>query len=1111
MSSFRSMKLHLLMGTSTTLAIALTATAANAAAPGTVAVSGAIQSTVDGALVSDQSNSSNAASTSSTATVSTSLDTVVTSSANVDSNKTGASTTGNVDTLVFSDTGSANTATNAAAAARQSNTGNQTATASGTTIELTAGNTAQSSLSVKNNADTAAVSGNTVAQSLTLDSTNLSLGDGNASGGASAASTSAELTGNAMVTSVQANSGATVSATDSGSKVSLSAASAQDSSLTVTGNTQAATANGSSAANGIALSGVNIGTGVVVESVQSNTATNVTASTAGATALTVGSTADNSSLVLSSNRLQSQATGVTSANSLSVAGTDVVLPSAASTLASKINITGGSGLVQAGYAVQNSQSVDGDITATTAPVATVAYANQVSGAVTDSTVATDSNAILAKAQGAVTANTASLNLGASLSTGVNFNTVAEGVAIASQQTVTNGSDVMATIATGSNNLVSSPLITTGLSGSLSNSSVSSSNNLVQANAEAANASNVLTASATSLSTAGSPSDTAKTLASTTGVTADAAFAIANAQSSGDGKVSATIGDAGVVQTTIAGEVNNASVAANGNQFAGFAVADKAANTLAVSGTNVSTDTALVNAQSSGADVSATLGEAQPVGVTTSIGSEIRNSSVAVNGNSAVGSSVNNSAANTLAVSATSLSGTGPNNRAQIFPGTTDADNSLTNLQTLVSGSTSDTTVNGTFGIVQVNGPALADSKLSVSNNSQFAESLGNSATNKLSSTATDVGAGIAPTAALSSTQNATTDITSGSSMTGYANVASSGSSIAINGNSNTALGVVNNGSNTLTVSGTDIANRAADRSYATVGQLEGDYALGSVQTANGSVSSIARTNLYNTEGPAPTNSAMGLSNGSVALNGNATTAEGSGNRVANQLAVAATATNGGSAVLGNSQDNAASVDSSATTFVSYALAPSTYNANSAINSQVSVDGNSTTALARGNTANNTLNYSAGAQYTGSQTPATVTSGSGGSNIAAVDLSNTQNNSGPVNASSTNATYSMVLNGDTAGSSAAMNSSASVSGNATTALAYGNSAVNSLTMTTFGQGVPSSAVSSTQTNGGAVSATATTVNYGASFVGATNNSAIRNTGNSVTAQAVGNSSVSTIGG
>ncbi|MFN3453132.1 MAG: hypothetical protein ACK4ZE_13345, partial [Sphingorhabdus sp.] len=88
--------------------------------------------------------------------------------------------------------------------------------------------------------------------------------------------------------------------------------------------------------------------------------------------------------------------------------------------------------------------------------------------------------------------------------------------------------------------------------------------------------------------------------------------------------------------------------------------------------------------------------------------------------------------------------------------------------------------------------------------------------------------------------------------------------------------------------------------------------------------------------------------------------------------------------------------------------------------------------------------------------------------------------------------------------------ATLANNSVAANAFGNVATNSLNMNTFGAGVPSSALASNQVNTGAVSATATNVSFGMT-VGTTQGSALRNVGNNTTAQAVGNSSVNSIGG
>ncbi|MEY4720860.1 MAG: hypothetical protein RIQ46_585, partial [Pseudomonadota bacterium] len=134
----------------------------------------------------------------------------------------------------------------------------------------------------------------------------------------------------------------------------------------------------------------------------------------------------------------------------------------------------------------------------------------------------------------------------------------------------------------------------------------------------------------------------------------------------------------------------------------------------------------------------------------------------------------------------------------------------------------------------------------------------------------------------------------------------------------------------------------------------------------------------------------------------------------------------------------------------------------------------------------------------------------GSLQATAALFNDQANSGSVQAVSSNTSYAVALNfGE--GTAAMLNSTASMANNTVSALAYGNSAVNSLTMQTFGAGVPSSAAYNSQVNTGSISATATTVTFGLGATGPLTGGAARNAGNTVTAQAIGNSSISTISG
>jgi len=90
-----------------------------------------------------------------------------------------------------------------------------------------------------------------------------------------------------------------------------------------------------------------------------------------------------------------------------------------------------------------------------------------------------------------------------------------------------------------------------------------------------------------------------------------------------------------------------------------------------------------------------------------------------------------------------------------------------------------------------------------------------------------------------------------------------------------------------------------------------------------------------------------------------------------------------------------------------------------------------------------------------------------------------------------------------------NGTAALTGNTVAAQAYGNTATNAVTVAATAANRPTVAVGNYQTNSGAITATATAVNYGVGVTGAAAGSTLRAAGNQVTATAVGNSAVSTI--
>lgn len=1038
----------------------------------------------------------------------------------LDLTNTGASAVGNTDTLTFTDADAVTNSTSVALTARQTSTGTDPSssgalitvdadtTSTSTTMSL--GTTTGGAYAVQNNTDTATATGNTVTQSAALNSTTLTLGT--ASGTADTAGSAIAADGDAVVASLQTNTFSTTSATNSASTVALSGGATSGAELSLSGNNQAATGTGSTATNSLQLSGVTVGTGGLVVSDQINDAkSTVSAATVAAGGLQISGAATDANLALTGNTQQSRATGGTVANTLSVDASSITLPSADTVAAAVLGAS--SGTISGAYGTLNTQSVSGDVTATTtAKAGSDNYTQSVTGAVTDSSLAADTNTLLARAQGAVATNTTTLAVGTLDAGTAATGGISNAATIGNVQSLAADVDVTAKIDTAGKEAMA-----TVLGGAVSGSQVSSSGNKVQAFADGAVATSSMTVTGTSIDVGAAAAGVPQTKYDGTSATANAAFSVANSQTAGNGTVSASLTDTNSTLATViaetSGAVSGSEYSLNGNGIDAFATSNKATNALSLDATSLTGDAGVVNAQNSAAQVSSTIGAtADQAGVLATFDDDVSGSSIDVNRNVVRGSSIGNVGNNTLTVAATSLDGDGTSVKATASGTsagnvTAAGDFSLANAQVLSATSSTTTQVFGVFGASQTADASgavnsLTNSQVSVSGNVQFGEALGNTATNRVTIAATDTGAGTDPTAALSSAQSANTDVDATSEMTAYATAASSGSSIALNGNNNTALGAINNANNAMTVSGVSLGGNEAVGTVTSNTSTLADYALNNLQSATGDLDSTATSLVYNYDRTATGNE--GLSNSKVALNSNVTTAEASSNRAANQLTVSATS-NDVTAGLGNSQSNGASVSASATTTVEFAMLTDS-GTTAASGSDVEVLGNTTTALARGNTANNALNYTVGASYT-APTTAVALDGTSTAAATAVVL-NAQTNTGAVDAQSLSATYKLELNGGGAGMSG---SSGTLGGNATNAVAYGNSAVNSLTMATFGAGVPSSGISSMQSNSGAVTAAATSVAFNMSQSGTASGSILRNTGNTVTAQAVGNSSVSSIGG
>ena len=433
-------------------------------------------------------------------------------------------------------------------------------------------------------------------------------------------------------------------------------------------------------------------------------------------------------------------------------------------------------------------------------------------------------------------------------------------------------------------------------------------------------------------------------------------------------------------------------------------------------------------------------------------------------------------------------------------------------------------VQGSFGIVtpELATPAdveISDSTVDVTGNSLRATSVANIGENALDLEGNAIAAG----SVLVSRQAGDAAVSAASGMEVFAPAAVESSSVDMSSNTNTALGVLNDATNASTVSGTSVDTLDATRAAAgetdnarlsfdvTNDELGGiaDHLVQNLQEAATSVASSAETSLYNVDGAATATS--GLVGSSLTASANVTYSEASANRATNSLAL-----NGGSSLsanggISNLQVSSADATAQATASLGLTLAgdsTATPDPTAALaGSTVTVESNSTEALARGNRAVNTLSAVAGAGYatsTGAQ-PAGGGAGSGGAQSAATYAAlNVQANDGAVTAQSANATYQITLNADPSSNPGVTDGRVSLGGNSVVAQALGNSAVNRVTLAGLNTGTPTAGISSSQTNSGGITASVTDGSIAMASTGLAGGSSFSVGGNSVSASATGNS-------
>ena len=1009
------------------------------------------------------------------------------------------------------------------------------------------GDVVGSNVALSGNIVASSATGNAIVQTAALDATTLTLGSVAASlrVDADPALTGEEAiaaSGAVTVSSVQVNgSGSAVSAVTTGTQIILTSNDAADisaaSSFSVDTNIQQAFATGSTSRNDLSLNGTTVGTGAGVANAQFNgvNTSSVTASLTGTDQLVITSAlgdgvSTGASAALINNRSEALATGVTTSNSLDVLAQTVVVAAASAPIVFSPSSAGAGNAFgnDAAYALLNSQQVLSDVTANARSVASnAAFLVDIGTNAISSSVANNGNRLTAQAQAIVATNDITLDIGALSVTAEGFANIAS---VMNVQNVGNTADVLATAtATGSST------VQTLVGAAVTDASLSTSSNRVTANAGGSLANNSLTAGGTTLAVGGNNVN----LLSTTGAVAvtnfgslaiDAAFGLLNAQTSGTGSVTATLRgersdpavqtDSALVLTDIGGAISGSSVVSSTNIFSAVASSNSASNTLALDANTLETNAALINGQESWSNVSALIGYAgssatRAGGVIIQAGDDITDSDLTVAGNIVEGSAIGNTANNVMTIAATVLTNSPylPRSAGLITGGVFGANNDfvLTNAQQSILNSSNSVVYSG-FGIEQSLDQTLANAALSVSGNRQSSEAMANNALNSIAVTTTGMASAGYATGSVASVQyGAFAAVNATSDLAAYANTASTGSTIQIDGNRNLAVGVINNVTNTLTAFGTNLAGAPADAmaSSQDFGSAHATFELANAQfAAYSTLNTLASLSVTNTD--ALNTAATGVSGGSVSLSGNTNLAEASANRALNSLNVGSGASNGATSALSNSQTSVNTVGATATSNVAFTMHGAGVN-NAAGTSSISVSGNATQAMARGNVALNALAHTAGASFTSPTLGASITSASSTTSTAAATVLNNQTNSGVVSAAALNSVYAVALNGmPVVTGSAALNSTVAVSYNSVAAQAYGNQATNTISLAALNTGNAPAAVGSVQFNSGVITASATSVSFMINATGAANASAMRTIGNSVTAQAIGNNVISSIG-
>lgn len=935
---------------------------------------------------------------------------------------------------------------------------------------------------------------------------------------------------------VQSNINVALAATTTSTTASVNEGAVATSTIDVTGNLQQAsgalnlsqtaittTANGSNLTAGIASSQVNDGASLTLTS---NSLAGIRVGDAAGEGVT------DSALTVSGNTQTAFGSGNVAGNTINATVTEADLAAVPGISVASPDATAD---VLATYAIGNAQMQTNTTLRAITDGADSGFELSVFGAVLDSSLANDSNTASSSIRGNDTTNAINLTL-------TNVATV-DGVGAPSQGTVAaignaqsfDGTILAQTLGT------AGLAVETAIGETLTSSTVSTSSNRITADATANIGANKITVTANDENTGLTASPQATE--GTSVATADAGFALSSLQVAGGSVTASLVNDPAAptigarIETSVDGDITGSTVTSDLNVLSASATGNAittTTNAIDITGTNVLTTTALANSQVLNGNVSALIGAPGTEDGTVSVlvSHAVDAQDYTISGPIADGFAT----FDTSGLSAAQLAALLADNPGLVLvsedsyqisaPGT-----GSTTLEYTVPATEAvfeDQFVAGQplqGGVIIAAGADITDSTLSVDGNRTDGRVTGNTATNRISVTATnldqgsalttaqaDLTAGLASASADNALTNSqeigsgalTTSVSGAFAITQAATTAVDGSSLSVSGNTQTATTTGNEGVNRLALSATNLDSTAA---------------LLSVQSSDAAVSASSTAEVY---APAAT------LDSTVDMNRNVNQAVATINTVSNAVTVTAenivSASIGANAVLDApattaTADNVLNNIQSATTSVAASANTTVVNGDGGIGyslpfdtagirtSTISLDANRTVAQSTANTAVNAMTLDGGStlESTGGvlnqQTSSATSTATASSNVALVIGSTT-------NATVDSSTVSIDGNRTTAQASGNVASNAlNVSALSLTASGAGSSTLNA--GVSAGDGTSSTfGVLNNQDNAGAVTATVTEAIYGGIFAStatpSVSASSLTLNGNQVVASAVGNS-------